>query len=155
MLFRSQVINKNNKYVEAVKNLKQYLPRKNLTILCADTHLYQHDLITIDDLTINQYIAGTGGASLDDSNPIKLLTMDDGSINIQESIKAHGFLVCEIQANSPINCKFIISYVPEKTVNAASAATTAAESNMAGGRRTKNHRHRKSKRNTKKKVIMF
>ena len=74
--------------MKAVRRLLPFLGSKKLTILCADTHLYQHDLIKIDGVSINQYIAGTGGAFLDKQNQI-------GSYDIEIGNDSRNYLLCK------------------------------------------------------------
>ncbi len=51
--------------VELFKNIKLLLKDKNIYYLCADNHLQQEGQIIINDLYINQFVSGTGGAELD------------------------------------------------------------------------------------------
>lgn len=54
---------------ELFQNISSKLTGKNIYYLCADNHLQQEGIITInDDLKINQYVSGTGGAELDKCN---------------------------------------------------------------------------------------
>lgn len=106
-------INPNESYLNVVNQiLNKMTADKNLTILCADTHLYQHDTILINGRQITQIIAGTGGAKLDEANPIGHNVEFDISGNhialtINNSIKQYGFLECNIKDTNPIECVFV------------------------------------------------
>ena len=79
---------------------------KNFYYLCADTHFYEHSNIHIKsnydnkEISINQYIVGTGGADLDKSGiidkPINMEINDNYSIefNRVEAIEDYGYLNC-------------------------------------------------------------
>lgn len=77
------------------QNLKSLLSRKNIYYLCADTHNYQQGIVTIeDDLQINQYICGTGGADQDNCSKKKETVIDKHRLRyiINECKKEFGFL---------------------------------------------------------------
>lgn len=91
---------------------------KKLYYLCADTHLYEKSKITIshyecaDELVINQYISGTGGADKDDV--VKkvgsvVFDYDDGNKSIyydqHEQKSTNGFLL--VSGSEPDDRKFI------------------------------------------------
>ena len=88
--------------VDLYKHINDIIIGKNIYHLCADTHLYQTGTIKINNLTIHQYIIGTGGADPDDY-PIALDEYkEDGIIyNINRGEKIFGFLVVDI-SDSPI-----------------------------------------------------
>jgi hypothetical protein len=53
-------------FINSLNRMKLSFVGKKLYYLCADTHYYQKSIIKINDLVINQYIVGTGGASKDE-----------------------------------------------------------------------------------------
>lgn len=79
---------------------------KNFYYLCADTHFYEHSNIYIksnndnNEILINQYIVGTGGADLDKSGvinkPINIEINEKYSINFNrvQAIEDYGYLNC-------------------------------------------------------------
>ena len=80
--------------VQLFKNISGLLKDKNIYYLCADNHLQQKGIITIDDLTINQYVSGTGGAELDKcikSDGPKTFEIGDVSYDMQECVSTYGF----------------------------------------------------------------
>lgn len=91
-------------------NLTNFLTNKTIYYLCADTHLYQHSKLYINNntlpyntITIEQFVVGTGGAETDKlgkltekSYGFPVDNIDDRyDIMIYEQKKEHGFLVCE------------------------------------------------------------
>ena len=91
-------------------NLTNFLINKTIYYLCADTHLYQHSNLYINNntlpyntITIEQFVVGTGGAETDKlgkltekSYGFPVDNIDDiYDIMIYEQKKEHGFLVCE------------------------------------------------------------
>ena len=85
-------------YMEELLNiLADYKP---IAILCADTHNYQKGILQIGDISINQYIVGTGGA---DPDFVKANIGDDYeesgvTYTMQEYIPGYGYL--EVLKNS-------------------------------------------------------
>jgi hypothetical protein len=80
--------------VKLFKNISALLKDKNIYYLCADNHLQQKGIITIDDLTINQYVSGTGGAELDKcikSDGTRTFEIGDVSYDMQECKSTNGF----------------------------------------------------------------
>ena len=79
-----------NFYIE----LNKLLVGKNIYHLCADTHYYQSSIVTINDLLINQYIVGTGGADLDEGNNNSIEINSDNKIiyNPIEYNHSYGYL---------------------------------------------------------------
>ena len=82
--------------------------------LCADLHLRQEGIININDMIINQYVAGTGGTKLDKSSKsfpkYTNLEIDDMNIDFELNIseEVYGFLHCYIK-NGLIQFAFINS----------------------------------------------
>ena len=89
-------------------NLKKFI------YICANTHLYQKGSVNFDDINISveQYIVGTGGADLDNLPDINMYTytFDEKSINynIQNQEKCYGYLT----HNSEITNNFEFCKVP-------------------------------------------
>ena len=82
----------------------------NYYYLCADVHMYQRGSIIInDDLVINQYILGTGGAENDTlENNFKTLYEKDGlTYTLIENKVNFGFLDCVIKNDGQMAFKFI------------------------------------------------
>lgn len=85
------------------KNIYQPLQERNINFyyFCADLHLYQTGLIKYQDLVINQYISGTGGAELDqyvhkDDTPKQCsnYTGQNLEYTISHSKRTCGFMDC-------------------------------------------------------------
>lgn len=119
---------------------------KRIYYLCADTHLYQKGTITFsNNKQIQQYIVGTGGAELDDTNPSKELIIEkDDNISphikkyeIEANIKSNGYLECNLSSEG-----LVANFVKVETGASASA-------NVTGGSRKKTIRYKNKK--TKKK----
>ena len=80
--------------VNLFKNISRLLKDKNIYYLCADNHLQQKGIINIDELIINQYVSGTGGAELDKCiNPTETnrFEIGDVSYDMQECKSTNGF----------------------------------------------------------------
>lgn len=91
--------------------------------LCADLHLYQHGIITLNangsNVDINQYIVGTGGTKLDDEIPAdfarsSVFPPPIQSYDLRESIRDGGFLTCLLPATS--DEEIIFNFIPARTV---------------------------------------
>jgi len=112
-------------FLDVLEKIQIVKPDAKYYYLCADLHLYQHGKITItnnaNNMTIQQYIVGTGGTKLDDEIPEGTITnhkRNNGNIGIFniykyntnyeliESKCEHGFLECVITPNGP-EFKFI------------------------------------------------
>jgi len=78
--------------------------------LCADLHLYQEGVVTIDGMEIHQYIVGTGGADLDDEIPPEAINKkyENGDIaySLIKTQRNFGYLECE-NKSSKWNFKFV------------------------------------------------
>jgi hypothetical protein len=86
------------------QNIKNLLINKNIFYLCADTHFYQKGIITIDEININQYIVGTGGAEQDDLPKEPMIENYDEIIyNILEQDRSFGFISVNIDDNISID----------------------------------------------------
>jgi hypothetical protein len=97
------------------KTIFQPLQEKvsNFYYFCADLHLYQTGVIKYNDLLINQYVSGTGGAELDDYEynpediePKKCKGSDNPQYVIQHSKKTCGFMDCIINVDGNLYIKF-------------------------------------------------
>jgi hypothetical protein len=82
-----------NGLVELFKNITPLLKDKNIYYLCADNHLQQEGIITINNLVIKQYVAGTGGAELDIYivEPDKQFDFDTVKYNMTKCNSRNGF----------------------------------------------------------------
>lgn len=88
----------NYKIVDFFKNIKYLLINKNIYYLCADTHLYQHGEVHIDNLKIVQHISGTGGARSDNFNNENLNYISDIlKYKIIKNINNFGYLIVYIR----------------------------------------------------------
>ena len=109
--------------------------------LCADLHLYQEGVVTIDGMEINQYIVGTGGAELDDEIPddwMKHHEKNGVTYDIKKNQRNFGYLECE-NKSSKWNFKF---------VSVEDQETPETKTVDEGSRKSKSKPKRK--RNTKK-----
>ena len=146
-------------FLDVLEKIKIAKPNANYYYLCADLHLYQHGEITItnndnnaNNMTIQQYIVGTGGTKLDDEIPIEHINNHydrqngkNGNIvfknykyntnyKLIKSKCEHGFLECVITSYCP---KFEFISVTEQTTN-------------AGKKRSKTIRKKNIKRKSRK-----
>jgi hypothetical protein len=116
--------------------------------LCADLHQYQTGTIVIrDEMNIDQYIVGTGGASKDAQIQIPegLITANEEGITytINESIEENGFLKCAINEADDFTFEFM------------SVRPTSVFSFGGKNKRTKrriSRKNRKTRRQTKNKT---
>ena len=116
-------------FITELRKLGEYPHITNITYLCADLHLYQHGVVTIfgsekkhsvnydsstsgnmesirNDVTIRQYVVGSGGTALD-----PLITSDSEIKNKNANILeyqllenmpySHGFLRCNCNRANP------------------------------------------------------
>jgi hypothetical protein len=97
------------------KNIYQPLQERNINFyyFCADLHLYQTGLIKYQDLVINQYISGTGGAELDqyvhkDDTPKQCSNYTDEypQYIITESKRTCGFMDCCLKNDGNLEITF-------------------------------------------------
>ena len=83
--------------------MSYHLQNKTIYYLCADSHFYEESIINIkntgkNNILINQYIVGTGGAELDEIDPTKTCKQEEKDLftyNILYVKKAYGFLLCD------------------------------------------------------------
>ena len=133
-----------------MKDIKAAVDTKNkgtrYHYLCADLHLYQEGVVTIDVMEINQYIVGTGGAELDDEIPddwTKHHEKNGVTYDMKKNQRNFGYLECEYKS-SKWNFKFVpvdVQGTPEtKTVDEGSRKS-----------KSKSKRKRKTKRNNSSK----
>ena len=106
--------------------------RPNVTYLCADVHLYQKGVVTIDKHEIHQYIVGTGGTTLDE--PPLDHTIKDYKV-LGKSIRNHGYLKVQVKSDGKVEAQFV-GVVPPTP--------------QSGGRRTRRKRSRKRKSTRKR-----
>lgn len=87
-------------------------PNKKYFYLCADTHLYQKGTITFSlspnasspEITIEQYVCGTGGANKNNSPNYSLpytLSLTQTTYTIQESKSVNGYLYVDCNQETP------------------------------------------------------
>lgn len=111
------IVVKNEGLVNLFTNqqLHSLINNKNIFYLCADVHLYQYGLVTINSLNIKQYIVGTGGAHLDNYNANETEFRNVYNIRglnykvLDNYNNIHGFLVVDINtidSNDIISFKF-------------------------------------------------
>lgn len=82
------------------ETLENYLINKKIIYLCADTHLYQHGIVKINTLKINQYVCGTGGAHQDYLSNEKIIEYKNTNMEKYELINSidntYGYLEVEL-----------------------------------------------------------
>jgi len=82
--------------------------KKHLIYLCADIHAYQEGIVKIDDLSIHQFIVGTGGGEQDlVPTTLEKIYIDYIEYEVINQNNAYGFLVIEKKEDSDINFTFI------------------------------------------------
>jgi hypothetical protein len=98
--------------INFIKTIIPILKSKNITMyyLCADTHLYQQGIVSINgEYDIHQYIVGTGGTKLDKKITTDQKIFRQDEINIEYTIiyqnVSHGFITVDI--NDSIDIEFI------------------------------------------------
>lgn len=106
--------------------------RPNVTYLCADVHLYQEGVVTIDKHKIHQYIVGTGGTTLDEPPLDDQIETTD--YTHEPSIRNHGYLKVQVNSDGEVEAKFVEVDPPTQS----------------GGRRTRRKRSRKRKSTRKR-----
>ena len=124
----------NNGLVNLFTSLDKLIGKKNIYYLCADTHFYEEGIITFNNIKIQQYIVGTGGADPDMLSPeqlydkdgikyVKCIPEDKKDIdvnqcswtsadNIDAKSREEGFL--EIVDGENIDIQFFRTGLPEK-----------------------------------------
>jgi len=111
--------------------------RPNVTYLCADVHLYQKGIVTIDNHEIHQYIVGTGGTTLDEpplDEPPLVDQIKPTDYTHKTSIRNHGYLKVQVNPNGNVEAEFVGVDPPTQS----------------GGRRTRRKRSRKRKSTRKR-----
>ena len=122
------IVVKNEGLVNLFTNqqLHSLINNKNIFYLCADVHLYQYGLVTINSLNIKQYIVGTGGAHLDNYNANETEFRNVYGIKglnykvLENYNNIHGFLVVDIDT---IDSNDIISFKFNPSVNISKIST--------------------------------
>ena len=123
------IVVKNEGLVNLFTNqqLHSLINNKNIFYLCADVHLYQYGLVTINSLNIKQYIVGTGGAHLDNYNANETEFRNVYGIKglnykvLENYNNIHGFLVVDIDT---IDSNDIISFKFNPSVNISKIVST-------------------------------
>ena len=134
------IVVKNEGLVNLFTNqqLHSLINNKNIFYLCADVHLYQYGLVTINSLNIKQYIVGTGGAHLDNYKENETEFRNIYGIKglnykvLENYNNIHGFLVVDvdtIDSNDIISFKFNPSVYINKTVSTQVSKTTSKTEN--------------------------
>ena len=134
------IVVKNEGLVNLFTNqqLHSLINNKNIFYLCADVHLYQYGLVTINSLNIKQYIVGTGGAHLDNYNANETEFRNVYNIRglnykvLDNYNNIHGFLVIDINtidSNDIISFKFNPSVYINKTTSTKEVKTTSTIEN--------------------------
>ena len=116
------IVVKNEGLVNLFTNqqLHSLINNKNIFYLCADVHLYQYGLVTVNSLNIKQYIVGTGGAHLDNykanEKEFKNIYGNQGlNYKVLENYNnIYGFLVIDINT---IDSNDIISFKFNPSIN--------------------------------------
>lgn len=132
------IVVKNEGLVNLFTNqqLHSLINNKNIFYLCADVHLYQYGLVTINSLNIKQYIVGTGGAHLDNYNANETEFRNVYNIRglnykvLDNYNNIHGFLVVDINtidSNDIISFKFNPSVNISKIVSTKEVKTTSKQ----------------------------
>jgi predicted MPP superfamily phosphohydrolase len=134
------IVVKNEGLVNLFTNqqLHSLINNKNIFYLCADVHLYQYGLVTINSLNIKQYIVGTGGAHLDNykenetefRNVYGIKGLNYKLLDNYNNI--HGFLVVDIDtidSNDIISFKFNPSVNINKTTSKQVSKTVSTIEN--------------------------
>ena len=132
------IVVKNEGLVNLFTNqqLHSLINNKNIFYLCADVHLYQYGLVTINSLNIKQYIVGTGGAHLDNYNANETEFRNVYNIRglnykvLDNYNNIHGFLVVDINtidSNDIISFKFNPSVNINKIVSTKEVKTTSKQ----------------------------
>jgi len=95
-------IQKSHGLIQLFTDIKTCLNGKKIYYLCADIHMYQTGCVNIDNLIINQYIVGTGGAHLDRYDGLEIsVECDKIKYQIRHKINdKYGYLVVEINDTS-------------------------------------------------------
>jgi len=106
-----KVLNDIPAFINVLKMIKRTADKNTqFHYLCADLHLFQKGVVTIDkghssEMIVNQYIVGTGGTELDegilDQHLNKDYHIDSVSYHVSECKKAFGFLECIIKETGP------------------------------------------------------
>lgn len=101
-----------NSLLDFFLNIKDNIKDINkIYYLCADVHFYQKSIINIDDLEIEQYIVGTGGADLDNIYNGKIdiskfkkkikKGIKNFDFQIIEQFKNFGYLIVNLTLDGP------------------------------------------------------
>jgi hypothetical protein len=85
----------------------------NIYYLCADNHLRQEGIIQVKDISINQYVSGTGGAELDYCTPNEIMRVNDLQYKITLCNETYGFYHIE-EKDGELKFNFIDVGVPEE-----------------------------------------
>lgn len=100
---------KSENFINFLKQIEKILLGKKIYYLCADTHMYQEGIVNITpEITIKQYIVGTGGAEQDNIYTSDNTILESSRVVYTKSNekKEFGFLEVEI-VDDDINFKFI------------------------------------------------
>ena len=174
------LMNASNTFIELLTQIFRLKgSRVKYYYLCADLHLYQKGIVTIsmpsDEMTIEQYIVGTGGTDLDPS-PLKCdvdidyfteprnFNYEDGNISgvytMNTTQEKYGFLVCNYENPDNIEMEFIPVELSMEALSDSATMPTMQESSSSSGYATiptstqtlggKRSKHKRSKKKGKK-----
>ena len=107
-----------NGLVNLYKFLDDILQSKNLYYLCADTHNYQSGKVYIQELEINQYITGTGGADQDICTKLGEDNKYDIKYKNIQCQNSFGFIVCNENKDENLECNFVEGRITEQVETA-------------------------------------
>jgi hypothetical protein len=133
----------------------------NYYYLCADIHLYQKGVISINmgkgyTMNVEQHIVGTGGTKLDPNVPRKYIgervKKKGMSYTMSETVCENGYLECDIESGTP-EFTFTVANDKRKKINMRSSITRrnnlrTTRSNSKSLTRTRKARSARSKSNT-------
>lgn len=154
-------------FIEILNNIYNIVGSINYYYLCADYHSYQTGEIVVqygentntitNTITINQYIAGIGGTSLDHEIPPENMnrpyTINDTNYNItyipNENIHNWGFLVCRIKNEG---VEFEPHFIDDTKISVGGKKNIRNSKKRKIKRKTKRKTKQKTKRKTKRKT---
>jgi hypothetical protein len=151
-------------FIEVLNNIYNMVENINYYYLCADYHSYQTGQIVVqyetNTFTINQYIAGIGGTSLDHEivpqHMHKQYIINDSKYNITytpyQNIRDWGFLVCRIKNEGvEFEPQFInVSTDDEKKIGGGKKKSNFVRCKKISKKNIRNSKKRKTKQKQQK-----
>ena len=114
--------------IDLIKKLYNCFAKAKKYYICADVHQYQKMTIKVDNIPITQYVVGTGGTDLDDTNCSSIFykssheKYNNGTVSIQSAEKCDnkvwGYLKVSEMRQGALNFKFVLVKKKEKTKEA-------------------------------------